>query len=88
MGIDGKAVRWHFPLLHRFLWEGFQDFSSSGDGSSDPIYSWFQFDENTYVVADHSEQSAYQPDKDTVIKLSGLLDLSQSYFMDHGLVIV
>lgn len=48
----------------------------AGDGATNSIISWFQFDGNTYVVADSTDGSTYTEATDATVKLVGLIDLS------------
>ncbi|MFT5716351.1 MAG: serralysin [Oleiphilaceae bacterium] len=60
--------------------------ASIGDGSKNAQISWFQFENNTYLIEDISAQSNFNKEQDVVIKLSGIVDLSQAYLTDQGLV--
>lgn len=61
----------------------FADFlaaASAGDGSTNANISWFQFSGDTYVVVDNSALLAYNNGVDTIVKLTGLVDLSNDTF--------
>ena len=53
--------------------------AATGDGSTNATVKWFQYGGDTYVV-DHQGSSGYSASADTVVKLTGLLDLSNSSF--------
>jgi hypothetical protein len=60
---------------------GFSDYLAEGasqDASAASIISWFQFLGNTYIVVDDSESTSFVNGSDTVVRLSGLVDLSSS----------
>ena len=52
--------------------------AAAGDGSTNGIIKWFQFDGNTYVVQDVSFSSSFVDGADILVKLTGLIDLSNS----------
>ena len=54
----------------------------AGDGATNSIISWFQFDGNTYVVADSTADGTYTEDTDATVKLVGLIDLSSCEVAD------
>ena len=55
------------------------DAAAAGDGNAaNTIISWFQLDGDTYVVQDTSAAATFQDGSDSVICLSGLVDLSNS----------
>ena len=61
----------------------FADFlaaASAGDGGTQAAISWFQYSGDTYVVVDNSTAPAYQNGVDTIVKLTGLVDLSNDTF--------
>lgn len=51
--------------------------------------AWFQFEGNTYVVADHGNASgtAFINGQDSIVKINGLVDLSLAVFANNGLLI-
>ena len=56
------------------------DLAAAGDGqTTDGIVKWFQFDNNTYVVADNTSGATFAA-TDFAVKLVGTLDLSASTF--------
>lgn len=62
--------------------------ASSTSGTLTPVVKWFQFDGNTYVVVDNSDSSTFDEANDTVIQLTGLVDLSTSTIAGEILTIV
>lgn len=46
------------------------------DGSTNGVFSWFQFGGNTFVVQDKSAGSSFVSGTDIIVKLTGLVDLS------------
>mgnify|MGYP002423744224 FL=1 len=53
----------------------------------DAVVKWFQFGGDTFVVVDNSIATSFQSGTDSVIKLTGLLDLSTSAFAGEVLTI-
>jgi S-layer protein len=63
------------------VFSGFEDAAAAGFASAtNSVLSWFQFGGNTYIVQDNSNLATYQPGADTVVKLTGLFDLSGATF--------
>jgi len=61
----------------------FQDFLDAGSasataGSGNGVVRWFQFGGNTYVVNDASDTPTFANGTDTVVRINGLVDLSNS----------
>lgn len=57
----------------------FADFlnaATAGDGSGAGLVKWFQYSGDTYVVLDNEADTTYQNGEDTIIKLTGAVDLS------------
>lgn len=54
------------------------DAAAAGDGSTNGVLKWFQFENNTYLVVDNSLATTYVNGADSVIKITGLVDLSTS----------
>lgn len=52
------------------------DLAAAGDGSTNGIIKWFQYDGNTYIVEDMSAASTFTATTDIAVKLTGLVDLS------------
>lgn len=50
----------------------------ANDGSAKGIVSWFQLGSDTYVTVDGSADAAFNATHDVVIKLAGLVDLSDA----------
>lgn len=64
----------------------FQDFvnlAAVGDGSTNGVISWFQFNGDTYVVEDRSSGASFLNGVDIVVKLTGLIDLTTGVIGDH-----
>lgn len=49
--------------------------ASSGDGSTNSIINWFEFEESTYLVQDLSANTTFDETKDIVVQIQGILDL-------------
>lgn len=58
--------------------DAYLDAATAGDGSTTAILSWFQFGGDTYVVQDTSANATFEAGKDSVVKLSGTLELAAS----------
>ncbi|MCO8164199.1 DUF4214 domain-containing protein [Pseudomonas sp. 21LCFQ010] len=58
--------------------DAYLDAATAGDGSTTAILSWFQFGGDTYVVQDTSTNGTFDVGKDSVVKLSGTLELAAS----------
>lgn len=61
----------------------FADFlnaAAAGDGSTNSAFTWFQYSGDTYLVMDNSAESSYQNGVDSIVKLTGLVDLSKATF--------
>jgi hypothetical protein len=62
----------------------FNDFleaAAAGAGDTDGgIVSWFQFAGNTFIVNDNSDSTTFDAGTDEIVKLTGLVDLSDSAF--------
>jgi S-layer protein len=52
------------------------DLAAAGDGSTNGAIKWFQFSGNTYVVEDVSASAFFVDGGDYVVKMTGLVDLS------------
>ena len=65
------------------------DAATAGDGNTaNTVIKWFQFGGNTYIVEDTSAAATFQDGSDTVICLSGLVDLSSSTIASGVITIV
>jgi len=67
--------------------------ASTGDGDNTggpttAVVKWFQFGGNTYVVLDNSDLTTFDEARDTVIQLTGSVDLSKSTITGEVLTIV
>ncbi|MFG0465318.1 DUF4214 domain-containing protein [Pseudomonas putida] len=58
--------------------DAYLDAATAGDGSTMAILTWFQFGGDTYVVQDTSANGTFDVGKDSVVKLSGTLELAAS----------
>ena len=69
----------------------FQDFlnqAAGGDGITvGGAISWFQFNGNTYVVEDNSAGASFVNGTDSVVQLTGLVNLTNAVVGDHALTI-
>lgn len=52
------------------------DAATAGDGGTNAILKWFQYNGNTYLVVDDNAAATFQNADDSVIQLVGLVDLS------------
>ncbi|PXX78008.1 DUF4214 domain-containing protein [Rivihabitans pingtungensis] len=57
--------------------------AAAGNGGSNGLIKWFQYDGNTYLVSDQTN-GAYDGTADMLVKLTGLVDLSSSSFSGAG----
>lgn len=53
------------------------DAAAAGDGGTNALVKWFQFGDDTYVVLDNTAGAAFAA-TDSVVKLTGAIDLSTS----------
>lgn len=60
--------------------------ASAADGSTDGVTKWFTYDNDTYVVHDISVETTYQNGADQIVKLSGVLDLSNATVSAAGIL--
>lgn len=58
--------------------DSFLDLAAAGNGSVNGALSWFQYGGNTYVVEDLDAAATFQGGTDVVVKLTGLVDLSNA----------
>jgi S-layer protein len=58
------------------------------DALDEIVIKWFQYEGNTYVVADSSVEATFQDGVDSVVELVGLVDLSDSTVAADVLTIV
>lgn len=59
----------------------FADFlnaSTAGNGGTNALVTWFQYNGDTYVSVDNSAANTFQNGVDSVIKLTGLIDLTNA----------
>jgi len=57
----------------------FADFlnaAAAGNGGANALVKWFQFGGDTYVVLDNDAANTYQNGVDSIIKLTGLVNLA------------
>jgi len=52
--------------------------AAAGDGSTNGVIRWFQFNGNTYLVIDVSAATTFVDGTDVVVEITGLVDLSTS----------
>lgn len=58
------------------------DSAAAGDGSTNEVISWFNYGGNTYVVVDNTAGATFTAATDSVIVLTGTIDLSTSSVTD------
>lgn len=56
-------------------------------GNTNGNVAWFQYQGNTYVVADYSAATTFQDASDVVVKLQGLVDLSEATISGINLIL-
>jgi len=56
----------------------FLDLAAAGDGSTNGIFTWFNYGGNTFVVQDQTAGAIFTVATDMVVKLTGVHDLSLS----------
>jgi S-layer protein len=56
-------------------------------GATAAVAKWFQFDGNTFLVIDNSNNGTFTAGTDSVIQINGLVDLSTSAFLAGALTI-
>jgi hypothetical protein len=66
----------------------FQDYLDAAANKGANIVSWFQFGGNTYVVQDINGAQTFQNGADNVVKITGLVTLTNSTFTGTDLTIV
>jgi len=64
--------------------DDYQTFLNSAASQGVGVVSWFQTGGNTYIVEDNSAAAIFTGAADTVIKLTGLVDLSNSTLVNGG----
>ncbi len=73
------------------------DAAANNTGASTPdttpataksVLKWFQFENNTYLVVDNSAATTYQNGADSVIKITGLVDLSTSSYTAADIITI
>lgn len=76
-------------LASTAVFQDYLDAAASGDATNDAQIGWFQFGEDTYVVADYadggvgmSDTGTFNGGTDAVVKLTGLVDLSEATAAD------
>ena len=67
--------------------DDYQTFLNSAASQGAGRVSWFQHGGNTYIVEDNSAAAVFTGGADTVIKLTGLIDLSNSTLANAGFTI-
>ena len=80
--VNGAAAgSWNkvkLALADTAVFQDFLDAATAGTVADNGNASWFQFGGNTYVVQDFSAATTFQNGVDSVVKLVGLVDLSNS----------
>jgi len=61
--------------------------AASGNGGTNGIITWFQFNSNTFVVQDIHADATFKDGTDFVVKLTGLVDLSTATVGDHQITL-
>jgi hypothetical protein len=81
----GTALGAKLALAPTALFADYLNAAAAGDGDTDGIGTWFQFGGDTYLVLDRAAENTFQNGVDQIVKLTGLLDLSESEFDTDGL---
>jgi hypothetical protein len=81
----GTALGAKLALAPTALFADYLNAAAAGDGDTDGIGTWFQFGGDTYLVLDRAAENTFQNGVDQLVKLTGLLDLSESEFSTEGL---
>ena len=64
------------------------DSAAGGNGGTNALVTWFQFGGDTYVIVDNSAGASFVSGTDSVIKLTGAVDLSSSTLATEVLTLV
>lgn len=70
------------------VFQDYLDAAAAGNGATNGAFSWFQYNGNTYVVEDLSAANTFQNGVDSVVEITGLVDLSNSTLTGNELTIV
>jgi S-layer protein len=68
-------------LADTAVFQDYLDAAAAGAVTTESAIKWFQFSGNTYLVEDNSAATTFQNGSDTVIKLTGVIDLSNDTFV-------
>lgn len=71
-------------LADTAVFQDYLDAAAAGDGSVNAALSWFEFGGNTYVVADYAAGATFTGGTDSVVKLTGSIDLSEATVGDFA----
>lgn len=74
-------------LASTAVYQDFLNEAAKGDGHTNGIIAWFQFGGDTYVVEDKSAATSFVNGTDIVVKLTGLVDLTNAVVGDHILTL-
>ena len=74
-------------LANTAAFRDYLDAAAAGDGSTNGAISWFQYEGDTYVVEDLAAAASFQDGVDAVIKLTGMVDLSEATLTGNSLTI-
>jgi S-layer protein len=83
-GITAGAFGAKITLGQAAGFANYLDAAAAGDGSTDSILDWFQYDGNTYVVSDNDALATFQDGVDAVVELVGIVDLSDAVLGGDG----
>ncbi len=86
MGANGTATFTDakIELANTAVFQDYLDAATAGDGSINSALAWFQWDGDTYLVADNTDIATFSNGADAVVKLTGLLDLSEGNVTGAG----
>ena len=88
-GIDTGTATWNataVTLGASATLANYLDAASAGDGSTNSIARYFQFDGDTYIVNDNTAGATFAA-TDAIIEITGLVDLSDSTLAGTDLTI-
>lgn len=83
---SGSDLSSMIELADTAAFNDYLEAATAGDGFTNGIVSWFQYDGNTYVVQDGSSETQFDAGTDEIVKLTGLVDLSDSTVSDASVL--
>jgi S-layer protein len=74
----GGSTAGKITLASTAAFQDYLDAAASGDGSTNSVAAWFQYNGDTFIVIDNSSDATFHNGQDVVVKASGPVDLSSS----------